>query len=184
MSDRPEPSRPVPTRASKARIHRLGENVAERLNFNPGDAIAPLVGRLGGRIEYHTPSATDDDPPESMIVYRPRSFVIYIPNTTSHRRDRFTIAHELGHYFLHFALAQRARPGVPMVATRWVDDSEADQQRAEWEANWFAAGFLMPEAPFRIQWADLRGSLDDMASRFDVSTMAIGIRARNLNLLQ
>lgn len=181
MSDRPEPSRPVPTLASKAQIDALAESVARKLNFKPGDAIAPVIAKLGGRIDYHSASDTPG-PPESMVVYGPRNFVIHIPTTTSRRRDRFTIAHELGHYLLHYPLARARAPNVPMRATRWVDETQADQQRAEWEANWFAAGFLMPATDFRQRWRELRGHEIEMASWFDVSVPAIQVRVKNLNL--
>jgi Zn-dependent peptidase ImmA (M78 family) len=73
-----------------------------------------------------------------------------------------------------------------MIATRWVDEGNAEQQRAEWEANWFAAGFLMPETVFRAQW-HASGNVFlprtmRMAKFFDLSESAIEIRAKSLAL--
>ncbi len=94
-------------------------------------------------------------------------------------RDRFTIAHELGHLFLHYPQFKASNPSIPMKATRWVDASDPEQQRAEWEANWFAAAFLMPGGAFSACW---RGVVRDAASRFAVSTQAAEIRAKDLGL--
>ena len=95
-------------------------------------------------------------------------------------RDKFTIAHELGHLILHYPLVARENPGVPMCATRWVDESNADLVRAEWEANWFAAAFLMPSDEFIARYQS--GGLSPAALRFKVSVPAAKIRAKSLGL--
>lgn len=175
---------PIPTQASKARISAFAENLASRLGFSPGDVLEPLVARLGGQILYRNPAALPGRrAPESIRVYSDRAFVIYLPSTTSVERDRFTVAHELGHLFLHFPMVLRSRPGACMVATRWVDESDKVQQRAEWEANWFAAAFLMPSEPFESAFRKKGGNLSKVASLFRVSGRAAEVRAINLNLL-
>jgi Zn-dependent peptidase ImmA (M78 family) len=69
-----------------------------------------------------------------------------------------------------------------MIATRWVDPNDAQQQRAEWEANWFAAAFLMAEVPFRAKWASVGGDLTKVAAEFNVSEHAARIRAETFGL--
>lgn len=51
-------------------------------------------------------------------------------------RDRFTLAHEVGHYLLHSdqAALQRVSPDIPLPAFR----------DPEWQANTFASEFLAP----------------------------------------
>ena len=49
-----------------------------------------LVEMFGGRVEYC-------DSAEALHVRTPSDFTIYVPQFTSSARDRFTIAHELGH---------------------------------------------------------------------------------------
>jgi predicted transcriptional regulator len=183
MSETVETRSPVPTNASKARISAFAEDVARRLGFEPGDALEPLVTRLGGKIVYHNPVRSPlGGPPESIRVVSPRNFSIYIPSTTSLERDRFTVAHELGHLFLHYPMVNRENPRVCMVATRWVDETDQVQRRAEWEANWFAAAFLMPSAAFREEYRRTNSKLELVAERFCVSTQAAEVRAKNLNL--
>jgi len=173
---------PIPTHASKVHINSFAEDLAGRLNFQPGDAIEPIVARFGGRIVYHNPVVHHGHAPESIRVFSARHFEIYIPSTTSIERDRFTVAHELGHFFLHYPMVSRQNPNVAMVATRWVDETDTTQQRAEWEANWFAAAFLMSSQPFRSEFTRQSGNLRAVAARFCVSVPAAEVRAKNLGL--
>lgn len=169
---------PVPTNAAKAVIDNWAGEVAELLQFKPGEILEPLILRLGGRIENLNPFADDDTP--SIVVENQQKFTIYLPVTTSPRRNRFTIAHELGHLLLHYPMVTKANPEATMKATRWVNEADAVQQRAEWEANWFAAGFLMPAATFRARHAALRGQVDALADAFDVSKKAAELRIKTL----
>lgn len=172
---------PIPVRMSKDAIHSFAENVARLLDFLPGDAIEPLLSKLGGHIRYCDPIMSDKEIPESIIVDSQDRFVIFLPTMTSVERDRFTIAHELGHFFLHYPMVQQVNKGAAMGATRWVDQLDEDQQRAEWEANWFAAAFLMPADRFRNEFANTR-DLARVAKIFRVSKQAAEIRAKTLGL--
>ena len=169
--------KPIPIGASKPRVFAFAEQAAKRFNFAPGDSMEPLVSRLGGRIAYGSPVTAGVQAQEAIIVDGPRRFTIYLPATTSVQRDRFTIAHELGHFFLHYPMVQQKHPGASMVATRWVDSSDPIAQRAEWEANWFAAAFLMPADKFR---ADMGRSDSHLAAKYGVSEQAISIRRKTV----
>ena len=174
--------RPLPTRASKGQVHAFAEHVASQLKFRPGDSLEPVIARLGGKIAHQSSFAVGEHAPESIIVENMRAFTIYISSTTSPQRDRFTIAHELGHLFLHYPMVQKTYPGSTMVATRWIDPNDAEQQRAEWEANWFAAAFLMPAEPFRQWWIASGKEIFVVARTFGVSEQAADIRAKSLAL--
>jgi Zn-dependent peptidase ImmA (M78 family) len=174
-------SNPIPVGAPKAVISAFAERVAGDLNFKASDAIELLVLKLGGTVKYKSPSqGADGRLPESIIVRASDDFTIFLPSMTSPQRDRFTIAHELGHLWLHYPLAAKSRPGVPMTATRWVDESDRDLVRTEWEANWFAAAFLMPAAPFQEAYRE--GGADYAARKFNVSSHAATVRAKSLSL--
>ncbi|MCK1393384.1 ImmA/IrrE family metallo-endopeptidase [Bradyrhizobium sp. 1] len=172
---------PIPTNATKDRVHGFAEEVAEKLAFAPGDPIEPLVGRLGGQIEYKNALDFKSSIPESIKIDPSRRFKIFLPSMGSSPRYRFTIAHELGHLFLHFPMVSERDPNAGMIATRWVDDNDTEPlKRAEWEANWFAAAFLMPSAPFRSMLAAFGGNIASVATRFGVSVQAAEIRAKTL----
>jgi Zn-dependent peptidase ImmA (M78 family) len=52
-------------------------------------------------------------------------------------RDRFTIAHEIGHYFMH-------RPGELVLARNQNKEKIPAYQDPEWQANTFAGELLAP----------------------------------------
>jgi len=176
-------SYPKPINAAKHAINDFAERLAAQFSFAPGDPIEPLVRRLGGHVVVKNPVAFTGQKPESIIVRSASDFTIFVPGMTSIERDRFTIAHELGHLFLHFPAFSQANPGVDMVATRWVDESDKDQQRAEWEANWFAAGFIMPSSAFKAVYGETGGDVRALAVRFGVSQSAAEIRAKTFGLV-
>jgi len=159
---------PTPTNLKKTAVANLAQMVAEKLSFRPGDSMYDVVKKLGGRISY-----VDDWDPlegESLIIEDDGKFVINIPRFTSPLRDRFTIAHELGHYILHSMFGEK-----PMVFNR-----KKKTDKLEWEANWFAASFLMPQDKFM---EEMRRDQDDLhlASVFDVSVSAIQTRKQTIN---
>jgi len=173
------PVRPQPIRVSKSGIWDYAERAAVALKFGPGDSIEPLVARLGGRIVYKNAPPVEEKP-ASIVVKASNDFTIFLPSMTSPARDRFTIAHELGHLLLHYPRVTREHPGEEMIATRWVDEDDIEQQRAEWEANWFGAAFLMPRAAFSDAYA--ADPIDEVADTFGVSVRAAQVRAKSLRL--
>lgn len=124
---------------------------------------------------------------ESGFVMRDGSrAVIGVNSRTSRRRQRFTVAHEIGHLLMHegnlivdSSIRANYRNDVSSMAT---DDQEM-------EANKFAASLLMPmvwvrEAVARLSvGATSREDLINRLSReFDVSTEAMGYRLINLGI--
>jgi hypothetical protein len=161
---------PAPCNASKAAIIAAAEKFAREVELQPGEPLEPLVERLGGQVCYKPLDDADFDD-GSIVVECQGRFTITLPTYTGAARERFTIAHELGHYFLHFP-----RCGAAMAAKRYGSD------RVEWEANWFAAGLLMPSAQFREAWQTYAGDIGKVAALFGVSPRAATIQARNLGL--
>jgi Zn-dependent peptidase ImmA (M78 family) len=155
------PCPPIPSKASRSRIWEIAETAAQKLGVSRGAPLEQYVAKLGGRIIYKNATKENDKLLESIIVKSRNDFTIFLPVMTSISRDRFTIAHELGHLFLHYPLVEQHRPGVMMAATRWVDQNNQDLLRAEWEANWFAEAFLMPsrDACEEIDKSDLKGQM-------------------------
>ncbi|AWK88495.1 ImmA/IrrE family metallo-endopeptidase [Azospirillum thermophilum] len=170
-------SPPKESGLTKQAVHRLAENVAGQLSFEPGGDLFVVLKKLGGRLAYKDFSGIDETDSGSLLVRQPGDFDIVIAKNTSPKRDRFTIAHEIGHYVLHYLLArQNGSPIQAMAAARYGSD------RTEWEANWFAAAFLMPEQEFREAYEELGQDVFAVAERFGVSTKAARIRAEALGL--
>lgn len=95
--------------------------------------------------------------------------VIWVNGGTSPMRQRFTIAHELGHLVLHNDETM-FRDHITLVGY-------APKER---EANAFAADLLMPRRFVRAHMADR--TIDQLASLFEVSKPAMKIRYDALRL--
>lgn len=158
--------------ASKSVIEPFAAKFAKDVGFSAKSGIEPVVERLGGKIIYQSFGDLSQSVEESIRVYDTNRFEIFLPDYTSAERDRFSIAHEIGHYILHFPMDRTK----PMVAARYGSN------RAEWEANWFAAGFLMPAPAFKAKFRKAAGNVVDVARHFKVSFAAAKARAKSLGL--
>ena len=116
-------------------------------------------------------------------------WVIGVNTATSRRRQRFTVAHELGHLLLHDG---RQLTVDHSVRVNWRDHkSSMATDREEIEANAFAAQLLMPGDLVRSATALLVSDgirtrdavISSLAEQFDVSTEAMGYRLVNLGII-
>lgn len=164
---------------SKAKTQQFGEEVS-RIAYIKHKNIKQFVEFLGGTIKVGS-SGNGDLESGSIVARELNDFTIYLSPHTSLKRDRFTIAHELGHLFLHLNSIKEDNAENIMRATRWVDEEDTSQQRAEWEANWFAAAFLMPSEEFSE--VVKASGVETAALTFDVSYKAAEVRASSLGLL-
>lgn len=111
--------------------------------------------------------------------------IIGINSRHSRKRQRFTIAHELGHWRLH--KGKLIVDQSVMIHKRDNVSSQATNIQ-EIEANQFAADLLMPREFIGRAFDNLRhGSRDELvaalAADFDVSAEAMGFRLTNLGML-
>jgi Zn-dependent peptidase ImmA (M78 family) len=109
-------------------------------------------------------------------------------NKNEHRvRNRFTIAHELGHFELHKQQDLFVDKGFK-VMFRGAETEQWNKQQ-ERDANQFAACLLMPEDLLRAEASKLdfdyteEISIKTLAKIFDVSSVAMSIRLSALGLL-
>ena len=172
-------SLPVPIKLGKKIISKFAEDMTQSLGFEIGSDLEVIVAKLGGKIQYQDIWELDSSESGSIVIESKNKFEITLAAHTSKARDRFTIAHELGHYFLHYRLPERAGKSVGSLrAARYGFDL------AEMEANWFAASFLMPEQKYREIFSQLGGSQFEIAEHFGVSVSASRVRARSLGLIE
>lgn len=138
------------------------------------DPLADFTYKLGGNIHYEAPDDFKRSEDGSIVVHGPGQFDIYISSFTGPLRDRFTLAHELGHYFLH------SNQGKTRIKA-----SRCGGSKAEWEANWFAAALLMPKVPFANTWQSLsHKDSATIAALFRVSKQAAEYRIKSLALAE
>lgn len=170
-------SQPVESGLSKIAVDNLAASVAAQVGFEPGAELAPIVGKLGGTIRVQNVWEISDSSSGSIRIDSDKKFEIVLASHTGPARDRFTIAHEIGHFVLHYLYPRSRGQNVgPVEAKRYGTG------RVEWEANWFAAGFLMPRLAFKSAHADLNGDVNALAEHFNVSFDAAKIRSQFLGL--
>lgn len=128
-------------------------------------------------------NAAFPDPTVSGLIRKKSTDVsIYIKETDAHVRKRFTIAHELGHFFLHLTGKDGGFIDDDMNLRRAPNEVGTDNYHREVEANQFAAAFLMPEEFIRAEW-NVSGSIVRMARLFEVSIAAMEIRLKALGIV-
>ena len=168
---------PSPTFLSKTQVEEYAGKVTDFLGIGIGEPLEPAVSKVGGTILFGGMGDAEVDG-GAIIVRDFNDFEIHLSRMTSPIRDRFTIAHELGHLYLHFPAIKSSETGAAMKATRSIDITDEDQKRAEWEANWFAAALLMPRDAVREYAAQ---GANYIAARFNVSLQAANIRLNNID---
>lgn len=169
----------------RRRIHRLADEIRMALELEVPVDAALAVNRLGGNLAFVACLVDDID---AMIEKTSGSFKVTIREGVSLGREKFSIAHEIGHLFLHM--------GFQIEPTRWaVVQSYKDSVRfrfgyseEELEANEFAAAFLMPKDEFEqivsCNTRNNRCDLNAVAGCFGVSVEAARTRGRWLGLFE
>ncbi len=113
-------------------------------------------------------------PESGSIVIKDDEVVISVNENESSVRQRFTIAHEIGHWVLGHGSNFRDSP------EEFLTQSPSLVER---EANAFAANLLMPKSAVQDKVFVEKASIEAMAEWFNVSRAAMKWRLRNLHLL-
>jgi Zn-dependent peptidase ImmA (M78 family)/DNA-binding XRE family transcriptional regulator len=139
----------------------------------PPIEVAQLAEKCGVRVIPH-------ELPEALsgaLLQLEDGAVITVNEGQFPGRQRFTIAHELGHLLLrhhdrfHIDLSEPTAIGEP-PGYNWVHEREANE---------FAASLLMPAGMMR-DFVPKARAVRQLAERFGVSPMAVSYRLRNLGL--
>jgi Zn-dependent peptidase ImmA (M78 family) len=124
----------------------------------------------------------DLDDVSGLLVRQGNSAVIATNSTQSAQRQRFTIAHELGHFLLHEGILNHVDRSY-RVNYRSAESSQATNVE-EIEANYFAASILMPKQLLDELVAeealDNDSMVAELAKQFQVSRLAMSLRLANL----
>lgn len=173
----PDITTPTALQKSYDWVAEVAESVAEKVGFEPGQDLGEIVKKMGGKIS-HVDLVGRGTSDSGSIEINGKEFEIRLAIATGPLRDRFTIAHELGHFVLHYLYPNKySNAGITrMVAQRYGND------QAEREANWFAAAFLMPTDQFIQDYRELDGDEFALSSKYQVSRAAVEVRAKVLGL--
>ncbi|MCY9802662.1 ImmA/IrrE family metallo-endopeptidase [Vibrio scophthalmi] len=148
-------------------VLRLAES--KGIETEPLD-VADLVKALGIKV-YFEPMPGDDS--GSLTKNRKTGEWKMLINSLHHpHRQRFTIAHEIGHHIKHGAFKDS------FTDTTFFRNGESNQMESE--ANKFAAELLMPEKRFNALIESGKVKVEELAEYFQVSSMAVRIRAKQL----
>jgi len=147
---------------------------------------------LGAEIHQHT----FEDMVSGVLMIRGVERHIMVNKAHHPNRQRFTIAHELGHLVLHHNSGDRLfidthlrayqRRGSPASGT-YEEPGSTTTPAEEREANQFASALVMPRASIlamtegREFWDELHVAA--LAAEFGVSEQAMTIRLRQLEIL-
>ena len=147
-----------------------------KLNQLPID-VEGLCDSLGITINYVDFSAIEGKVGKEIsgaIKKNGETYTILVNEDESDVRARFTIAHELGHYFLH----------VKNDSRQIVTSFRRDRSHRETAANKFAAELLMPKKLIKEEYSKMVIPVSDtLAKKFEVSKPAMRIRLDGLGLM-
>lgn len=166
-------------------IRALAEEYAQK--YNP-DHVAPFphenVLQAHSDLHIHFVELEDKDV-SGVILYKDSEFTILVNIAKSITWQHFTLAHELGHYFLHKDIVRQEQgivdaDGMIQVLNtqHWLDHVGLP----EIEANNFAASLIMPEELVRRAW-EATTDIEACARIFNVSITTMVLRLTKLGAL-
>lgn len=159
---------------SRGEIQKMASRVRKLIDISPEKPfpIVQLLEVLGTPFEDDEPPAleveivADEELQDNYAEYHPISNTMLIRESVyngacnGNGRDRFTLAHELGHFVIH--------RNVDYTFARSEEKVESYQD-PEWQANTFASMLLIP----RDQIAG--HTIDEVAEKYQVSKTAARI---------
>ncbi|HPQ95630.1 MAG TPA: ImmA/IrrE family metallo-endopeptidase [Thiolinea sp.] len=153
---------------SAAAIERLAEQLRRELELGPGplSSMTRLAEKAGVLLVQLTEA---DARVETFSLFNERPLIV-CSNTGTPARQRFDLAHEIGHLVLHQGM-------------------ETGCRQTETQADRFASALLMPRSAFAAEFPAMRGrylswqALGEMKVRWRVSFKALLYRAGRLGLL-
>lgn len=171
------------TETLRTKINELANTVLLCYGVStPITDIAKEIQKLGGTIKEDYKLGIYDD---GKIEKQDDSFAIIIPANLSDSNKNFTVAHALGHLFLHMGyktneeLWKSCKNGVY---------NKHDTPELEFQANEFATAFLMPEEQYlqimRENTEKREINISKIAEYFNVHIDHASFRGKSLGYLQ
>ena len=159
----------------RTKIEKFTQFIRERLNLSSPLKMVDVVKVLG--ISCNPVENVDYD--ARLSGNKEIGYCISYDKNQIFVRQQFSIAHELGHLLLHKINNDNAQDTYYR--------KQGNTSQIEWEANEFAAAFLMPReefVDFCINNADVSGriNLKDVAKNFGVSRQAARVRGSVLKI--
>ena len=135
--------------------------------------VDSIARQLGADVQYQVLGGLSGE-----VGLQDKVPVIKVNSNDNDTRQRFTIAHELGHLMLgHLADGRKFRDPSKNYTLGSYDPKERD-------ANYFAAALLMPDDAVRAYAAGMENpTATTLANAFGVSKAAMGIKLKMLGII-
>lgn len=180
--------------ATRRHIRELAEGLLSQHNITTPPVDVFELARRSGIAVASVPA----EPSMSGFLMRDprtRRHVVGVNSSHHEHRQRFTVAHELGHFFLHDEATTTLHVDRQSFQIQFRDEESGKGTSAqEIEANRFAAELLMPRemlseslgkralsAQEALSMEDL---VDELSEEFAVSPTAMSIRLQSLGILR
>lgn len=175
----------APSSKGVSPIERKALDLLQKARINSPPVDVELAARtLGIRVEQ---GEFDEDCSGVLLRGKQGSPVIGVNWQHHPNRQRFTVAHEIGHFLLHEDRAHIDNGTYVKFRDAVSGSGTVAEER---DANQFAAVLLMP-----AEWVTREFSavpldpadelaLERLASKFEVSALAMSFRLQNLGLLK
>lgn len=157
---------------TRKKVRHIASLARNALNVGSGavnivDIYDFQLHEYGVSVHYGTADDTQGNdgltlPDKGEIIIRED---VYLGACNNHYKDRFTLAHELGHLILHSGVPF-ARNTSPQSDHRWFEDSE-------WQANNFAAEFMLPVGEILEKCSSAQNIVDHFQMSLDCSKRRI-----------
>lgn len=171
------------SRSAKTPYHEAQAILAQFKITKPPVPLEKIARGLGAHIRF----SPLDDEISGMIYIKSNVPIIGVNSLHRPNRQRFTIAHEIGHLVMHRDLMSReVHVDKQFQILRRDNNSATGSERIEIQANQFAAALTMPEELLRQAIGPHPIDIDDtqflkaLAQQFRVSEDAMRIRVINL----
>lgn len=172
----------------RRRIRQLAQQLIEENNIkHPPVLVEQIIESRGIQLlKEHKPSSNVS----GFIARRGGATIIGVNSSQASVRQRFTLAHELGHHLLHAQGLSEVHVDETFEVKFRDERSSLGTDLDEREANLFAAELLMPQHLIEEALATQIGIdisdddvINELAENFGVSTQAMLFRLANLGYI-
>lgn len=177
----------------KVRARKIAQDILKEFKIHKApvdiEKIAEKLSnkRLGGvKLTIQRETFPNDLADVSAVLLKEKGQAVIAVNADhSALRQRFSIAHEIGHLFLH---SNNELLNVDRYEKQLFTRAEGVRNLDEMEANEFAAAVLMPAELIRKDFEkyfndDPDEMISNLAETYKVSQSALAYRLKNLGLL-
>ena len=152
--------------------------------------IEKIIQSMGLELRFE-PFNDAEDPMSGVLFKDDTNLVIGINPNENPNRQRFTMAHELGHFLLHQKENMHIDTRSSVFLRKQLYAKATDQK--EIEANLFAAELLMPKKIIEAELGVCKKEgrmisdeeiIENLAIKFKVSAQAMAFRLLNLKFIK